>query len=719
MSSIKASKKDSITLNKLFVGNDVFTGRDVGKGFFTSIKSLKSRDHSSLDSCPSFQDFVTEHKHILEICKLGKKIPLLSFKKAQELLRSIRSSVTDFYSISALHFLNGGDPAIHHFQLLINAVLSDIENFALAQLNTCHAIILFKGHGKSKTSDRSYRTISSCPFIAKAADKYVGWLEEKNWVAAQAETQFQGKGLSHEHVALLLTKAINFSVSTAKLPVFCLYLDAKSAFDRALREILTRRMYLDGTAGHSLLYLDERLGNRVTYIEWEKILMGPVHDQQGVEQGGPNSSEEYKLYNNEQLDTAQDSMFGVKMGSMTVSCVGQADDSVLLSHDIHQLGHLLHLTAQYCSKYKVEMTPEKTKLQVFAPASLQTEVSYSKSINYLSISGVPLHFSDITEHVGVIRSPESNMPHILQRISSHKRALAAVLTAGLSRKHRGNPAASLKVEKLYALPVLLSGLGCLYLLESEVKILSQHYKDVLESLQKLHTKTPEPVVFFLAGSLPFRGYLHIRQLTLFSMICRLPTNILHRVAEYVLTRLPDSSKSWFLQIKKLCFQYGLPHPLELLKKPPNKNEFKKQIKLKIQDFWQLKLREDATKLKSNSLKYFNPQFMSLSRPHQLWLSCGNDRYQLNKACIQAKYLSGRSRTEKLLSKFSKENSPFCQLHPETSTVGDLLHQLVLCPVLAPQRDQLFEFWDKLSAPFPVCNRILRRRQTQKTFSNSC
>ena len=452
-------------------------------------------------------------------------------------------------------------------------------------------------------------------------------------------------------------------------------------------------------------------GNRVTYIEWEKILTGPIHDQQGIEQGRPNSLEEYKLYNNEQRDTAQDSMFGIKMGSMTVSCVGQADDSVLLSHDIHQLGHLLHLTTQYCSKYKVEMTPEKTKLQVFAPPSLHTEVSYSKAINYLSISDVPLHFSDITEHVGVIRSPDSNMPHILQRISSHKRALAAVLSAGLSRKHRGNPAASLKVEKLYALPVLLSGLGSLYLLESEVKILSQHYKEVLEALQKLHTKTPEPVVFFLAGSLPFRGYLHIRQLTLFSMICRLPTNILHKIAEYVLTRLPDSAKSWFFQIKKLCYQYGLPHPLQLLTDPPNKQEFKKLVKLKIQDFWQLKLREDARKLENSSLKYFNPRFMSLSRPHRLWLSCGNDRYQLNKACLQAKYLSGRSRTEELVSKFSKENSPFCQLHPETSTIGDLLHQLVLCPVLAPHREQLFQFWDELSAPFPVCNILLRNAKT--------
>ena len=76
--------------------------------------------------------FVTEHRHVLEICKHGKKIPLLSFVQAEELLRAIRPSVTDFYSISALHYLNGGDPAIKHFQLLVNAVLSDIEDCALS-----------------------------------------------------------------------------------------------------------------------------------------------------------------------------------------------------------------------------------------------------------------------------------------------------------------------------------------------------------------------------------------------------------------------------------------------------------------------------------------------------------------------------------------------------------------------------------------------------------
>ena len=64
MSSIRASKRNSVTLNQLHVGNDIFTGKDVGKGFFTSISNLKSRDHDSLDSCQTFQDFVTEHRHV-------------------------------------------------------------------------------------------------------------------------------------------------------------------------------------------------------------------------------------------------------------------------------------------------------------------------------------------------------------------------------------------------------------------------------------------------------------------------------------------------------------------------------------------------------------------------------------------------------------------------------------------------------------------------------
>ena len=145
-------------------------------------------------------------------------------------------------------------------------------------------------------------------------------------------------------------------------------------------------MYLDGTDGHSLLYLDARLKNRSTIIEWDKHLMGPIYDQQGVEQGGPNSSEQYKLYNNEQLSVAQLSHFGFSIGSEVISSVGQADDSVFISSDFNKLAHLLKLTLNYCKKYHVIMTPEKTKLLVFSPDKYDAYSEYYRAVDILKLT---------------------------------------------------------------------------------------------------------------------------------------------------------------------------------------------------------------------------------------------------------------------------------------------------------------------------------------------
>ena len=188
------------------------------------------------------------------------------------------------------------------------------------------------------------------------------------------------------------------------------------------------------------------------------------------------------------------------------------------------------------------------------------------------------------------------------------------------------------------------------------------------------------------------------------MIARLPDNILHQIAEYSLLHLPDSSKSGFVQVKSICFQYGLPHPILLLQNPPEKESFKETVKLKVLEFWQSKLCQEASKL--DSLCYFKPSFMSLSKPHPIWTTCGSSIYEANKACIQAKFLSGRYRTDKLLSHFSKENSVFCELHPEDPAVGDLDHHLVLCPALQERRKVLFEYWNSITASSPPCRDII-------------
>ena len=81
--------------------------------------------------------------------------------------------------------------------------------------------------------------------------------------------------------------------------MFILFLDAKSAFDVVLRELLVKNLFLAGTSGDTLLYLNNRLENRLTFLDWNGQMMGPIHDQQGLEQGGVSSSRFYKIFSQE------------------------------------------------------------------------------------------------------------------------------------------------------------------------------------------------------------------------------------------------------------------------------------------------------------------------------------------------------------------------------------------------------------------------------------
>ena len=321
----------------------------------------------------------------------------------------------------------------------------------------------------------------------------------------------------------------------------------------------------------------------------------------------------------------------------------------MVSHDLIKLKFLLKLTLNYCRKYHIELSPSKTQLQLYLPPSLSSQEHLLKNTINIDIDGTTIQFVDSAEHVGVIRSVHGNLPHLLNRVSSHNKALHAVLPVGIARSHRGNPAASLKVEKLYGIPVLLSGTASLVLKQTEMNILNFHLKEKLQNLQKLHKQTPDPVVHFLAGSLPASALLHLKQLSIFSMIIRLPNNILNKIARYILITSKDSSQSWFIHIKNLCQLYELPHPISLLDCPPSKTSAKNLFKTRIVDYWQTKFRNESSHL--SSLEYFKPNFMSLLVPHPIWSTCGSNPYEISKAIIQAKMLSGRYRSDRLLRHF--------------------------------------------------------------------
>ena len=706
---VKASKRSTdSTINRLYVRDRVYEGEEVCNGFYDNILYLKTEAHKNLDESNVFKAANDEYKNILRICSEAKRIPKMTLEQTSKILKSIRPAVGDSSNITGFHYQYSGQTGALHLNILLNSIIDNMNILSSNQLNTVSACILHKGHGKNKKLADSYRTISSCQFLSKCLDSYLGHLYSSIWDKTQANTQFQGKGSSHDLAALLLTEVLQHSLHTSNKPVFVLYLDAQSAFDLVLWPLLINKLYHQGVNDQGLLLIDQRLKHRKTICEWNGKLMGPICDSWGLEQGGRNSSDLYKVYNNEQLDEAQSSGLGVDLGGkdpLIVSAIGQADDVALVSSDIFALQSLLDLSLRYCKNNHVTLRAEKTKLQVFSNKKSSMAAYYARVISPINVNGTRIPFVEEAEHVGVLRSTSGNQSHILDRFTAHKKCMAAVLPFGLSRGHRTNPAASLHIHRAYCTPVLLSGLSSLVLSQAEVALVDKYLKVTLQNLQRLMDKTPECVVYFLAGSLPGVALLHLRQLNSFGMITRLSNSPLLAHAKHILTSAKQSASSWFQQIRGLCLQYQLPHPLDLIASPIPKQKFNRMVKRKVVVYWELHLRARAMCL--SSIPYFNPNYMSLTKPHSLWTSCGPNPFECHKATIAARMLSGRYLTDKLQRHWTQNKDGICLLDTCVfGSEGTLEHILLRCQALSSVRYRLLSLAAKVSFEHPYLYKII-------------
>ena len=547
----------------------------------------------------------------------------------------------------------------------MSVLIKNINLASISELNDIWAVILYKGHGKDKESDRSYRTISTCPILAKCLDIFVGRRYYSGWMSKQAPTQYQGESSSHDLASLLLTEVIQLSLYKKKQPLYALFLDAKSAFDLVVRQNAIVAAYKAGTTDQGLLYFDARLANRRTFPQWGNTLMGPICDSLGLEQGAVNSDRLYKLCNNQQLKEAQDSGLGVNFSDhlgdndISVAAIGQADDVVLVANSLTSLSCLLQLTKLHCDREHVQLVPEKTKLLVWSPSRQESKVELENLGCPLVIDEKIIDFSSEAEHVGILRTTKGdNMPHIMNRISAHTRAISTFLHCGAARHHKGNPTLNIHLEKLYGCPVLLSGVPSLVLSSKELALLDKHYRGILARLQKLPKNTPACVIFFLAGSLPISATIHLRQLGLLGMLARKgKESLLVKIGTVVLLSASET-KSWFNHVRRISVDYDLPDPLLILQSPPSKDAWKKLCRSKVISWWENQLRYEAEAL--TSIPYFRPSHMSLCTIHPLW-STAETPYEVEKAAVVAEMISGRYITD-FRSRHWDKNNPqgFCQ-----------------------------------------------------------
>ena len=145
----------------LKVREKLYTGEQVPDGFYESVLKLKTKTED-VDNSQYFHDFKLDYLHILEMCRSEARMAPITDIEALKILERMKPDVLDFFSVTPYHYLYAGPAGWQHFTLLLNALIYDLSNIDLSEVNRAHACILFKGHGRDKTSSRSYRTISSC-----------------------------------------------------------------------------------------------------------------------------------------------------------------------------------------------------------------------------------------------------------------------------------------------------------------------------------------------------------------------------------------------------------------------------------------------------------------------------------------------------------------------------------------------------------------------------
>lgn len=185
-------------------------------------------------------------------------------------------------------------------------------------------------------------------------------------------------------------------------------------------------------------------------------------------------------YNNDQLKLAQSSQFGIVIGPVTVSSIGQADDVALDAVDLHALQGLLDLSLYLCKKKQISLNTAK---------KLDDLSHFCKKTTEIKIGDDVIDFVDEAEHVGVVRSIQGNLPHLQSRMSAHRKQMGSILPIGLAKVNRANPVAVLRAHQIYCLPILFSGTAALVLKTSEVELIDQYLKNTLVNLQKLSPRT--------------------------------------------------------------------------------------------------------------------------------------------------------------------------------------------------------------------------------------
>ena len=211
-----------------------------------------------------------------------------------------------------------------------------------------------------------------------------------------------------------------------------------------------------------------------------------------------------------------------------------------------------------------------------------------------------------------------------------------------------SPISNRHVFMCYHKPTFVYGLDTIQVSPSDIERLERKYRAELKQLQTFPVHTTSSVVYLTMGMLPAEATRDLEILGLLGQVAMCCPE-LQDVTKIILNNLEDYDSKfpgWSGLARVTANKYSLPDPEIYMKSPWIAKSWRKLCNEKISDFWDDKLRLDASS--KDSLIFCDVSDLSVSKIHPIWEYAGLDSTEVPKAVVNMWFLLGVYHSNSLL-----------------------------------------------------------------------
>ena len=215
------------------------------------------------------------------------------------------------------------------------------------------------------------------------------------------------KGYRTTDQIYILKTLLNKYLHKKNKPLFACFVDFSKAFDMVWRDALLFKMNDVGISGNVYNIIQNMYSNTFICIQKNNLVSDPIQTHIGVKQGDSLSSTLFNLYLHD-FDKCFSNCNNVEPVSLLQHDFNHllfADDLLLLSESNTGLQNCLNSLSDYCSKWKIQINLDKTKIIIFSKGKRDF-----KKFRF-ALGNSEIEIVEKYKYLGIIFTYNGNMKH--------------------------------------------------------------------------------------------------------------------------------------------------------------------------------------------------------------------------------------------------------------------------------------------------------------------